>query len=166
MDANQVIAALDIPPGYSLKPVGRCHAEELANTLRDADREELRKLYGIEPRQAILDSVESSYWCLAFFDPAGKLICIGGVSGKPEDGLGLPWLLATNRIEANRWAFLSISRQLVAQMRAEFKCLWNGVDIENRAAIRWLGWLGFMFDPVPVTTAAGGTAQVFIMEDA
>lgn len=64
-------------------------------------------------------------------------------------GVGAPWLLGTNELEANARDFLRMSRDFKDQLLRRYSILRNFVDVRNTASIRWLEWLGFsLLDPV------------------
>ena len=57
---------------------------------------------------------------------------------------GVPWMLATQRLERHARPFLRHSRRAVADMKAGSRELQNFVDARNRKAVLWLRWLGFI----------------------
>ena len=59
-------------------------------------------------------------------------------------------MLATPLIERHdvKREFIAGSRVALDWLAQDFARLWNVVSVENRAAIRWLGWLGFAFGDV------------------
>jgi hypothetical protein len=141
-----IIANIKVPTGLRLVPVGRCHLDELANTMRSADVAELRDCFSVTPREALESSCKNPGWAVSLLDTKGRVICIGGMSiSTIDDGdeIGVPWLLASDLVEANKWGFLELSRQLVAEMRRTHPTLFNYCDARNTAAHRWLKWLGF-----------------------
>lgn len=143
---TDIIARIKVPAGLRLAPVGRCHIDELSNTMRAADVAEMRDCFKISPREALTNSCKNPGWAVSLLDAKGRVICIGGMGiSTMEDGaeVGVPWLLASDLVEANKWGFLDLSRQLVAEMRRTHKFLFNYCDTRNTAAHRWLKWLGF-----------------------
>lgn len=143
---TDIIARIKVPGGLRLAPVGRCHIDELAGSMRTADVAELRDCFAVGPREALESSCMGPGWAVSLLDTKGRVICIGGMGiSTMEDGaeVGVPWLLASDLVEANKWGFLELSRQLVAEMRRTHPVLFNYCDARNTAAHRWLKWLGF-----------------------
>jgi len=79
----------------------------------------------------------------------GRLVCIYGViSSTMLSTTGNPWLCATDALDEKE-----VRRVFLANMGPElqwvcegFDRLWNLVSAENQVAIRWLKWMGFIFD--------------------
>ena len=143
---TDILTRIKAPVGLRLAPVGRCHIDELSNTMRDADVAELRDCFKISPREALTNPCMGPGWSLVLLDAKGRVICIGGMGiSILDDGgeIGVPWLLASDLVEPNRWGFLELSRQLVAEMLRTHQTLFNVCDTRNKAAHRWLQWLGF-----------------------
>ncbi|HEX6215292.1 MAG TPA: hypothetical protein VFZ38_10760 [Vicinamibacterales bacterium] len=75
-------------------------------------------------------------------------ICMFGVAPAAElDGVGVPWMIGTNAVEAHASVFLRRSRDVLDQMRELFPVLINYVGAENATAVRWLRWMGFNLHP-------------------
>lgn len=92
---------------------------------------------------------------------------IAGIFGISAQGVlsstGCPWMLATDVIERPdvRRAFVECSPVALDWLAQDFSRLWNVVAVENRAAIRWLGWLGFEFGET--ITVSGHPFRYFSM---
>ena len=130
-----------------LVPVARAHIDAVAAALRPADRAEVWAAAHLMPFAAVSDSVarsETAFTGLVDGQPA----LIAGVGRASLLGAtGVPWMLGTALIDRHPVAFLSHSRRVVAGWRRDFARLVNRVDARNRAAVRWLAWLGFRIDP-------------------
>lgn len=61
------------------------------------------------------------------------------------EGIGVPWMLATNDILKVARRFVRESRNVVDEWVQEHKCLSNYVHADNEVSINWLKWLGFEF---------------------
>ena len=59
------------------------------------------------------------------------------------EGVGVPWMLGTERAYNCGRALLSLSPPVFAEMRETFSRLENVVDADNMRAIRFLRWAGF-----------------------
>ena len=130
-----------------LAPVAPGHIDAVAAAMRPADRAEVWAAAHLTPMAAVSESVarsETAFTGLADGRPA----LIAGVGRASLLGAtGVPWMLGTGLIERHPLAFLLHSRRVVADWRRNFARLVNRVDARNRAAVRWLAWLGFRIDP-------------------
>lgn len=138
--------------------IGPAHpdmAPFVAAALRPADRRECEALVGgpdVEP--SIRESIERSQWAFAAIEARG-ILAVWGVAPVTVIGRSsAPWALFTVLAADHRFAIARESRRWVALMRREFPEMVNAVDGRNRAAMRWLGWLGFeLADAVPLGPA-------------
>ncbi len=126
------------------------HALELAENMRDADRQEAWDLAHHTPEQATVLSLEASGGTTTGLAD-GKVVCMFGVeSAAIISTTGVPWLLTTDGVERHAQAFLRRNRKVVADMRGRYPLLRNYVDERNLLSIKWLKWLGFdVMPPVP-----------------
>lgn len=119
------------------------HVALVAPRVREADRAELWASGRSTPEQALAYgfSHSSSAWT-GFVDDVP--VCMFGVAPVSLlGGLGSPWMIGTDAIEAHQFAFLRRCRPCVEQMRSLYDVLVNWVDDRNVVAHRWLRWLGF-----------------------
>jgi hypothetical protein len=108
------------------------HLVELAQRLRPLDRREVLALGFDDPLVGIKDSAARSVW----------------VKASPDDPTrGYPWLLSTPTLARHRRAFLRGSPGEIGAMKAQFSALSGFVDARYVGAVRWIGWLGFSFEP-------------------
>jgi len=124
--------------------------------LREADREEIRAMTGIDPKLAVALSVAASDpgWAAELDGRVEAVFGVGPVNGS----LGRPWLVGTDEIEKHPVLFYRMSRGIVADMRARYEQLVNWVDARNELSIKWLRWLGFHIEgPEP----AGVNGELF-----
>lgn len=82
----------------------------------------------------------------------GVPACVFGVApASLLTGVGVPWMLGTDRLEQAERPLVRLSRPTLDVMHALFPRLVNFVDNRNERAMRWLAWLGFtLSDPVPM----------------
>lgn len=77
-----------------------------------------------------------------------RLICLFGVEAIP--GAGVPWMLCTGYLEqVPRAAMARISARVVREWRQSYAKLSNLIHRRNRAALRFVEWLGFSVDRKP-----------------
>lgn len=119
------------------------HAAHIARYIRDSDRAEIMASSGLEPMEALNASMlwSSMIW-------TGRIdcepVCIFGVGGPYLiGGLGIPWLIATDKVMTAKFQFLSLNKIYVRQMLGVYTVLKNYVDARNTDSIRWLEWIGF-----------------------
>lgn len=62
-----------------------------------------------------------------------------------------PWMVATDMINHKiaKRMFIKQSPKIAEDLAGGFARAWNQVYAENKITIRWLKWLGFVFDPEP-----------------
>lgn len=59
---------------------------------------------------------------------------------------GIIWMLATPDMYKIKRYFIKQCAGQINTLCQSVKFIYNYVDIENKASIRWLKWLGFTFD--------------------
>jgi hypothetical protein len=76
----------------------------------------------------------------------GVPVCMFGVvPASILSGIGIPWLITTNKVARHDKVFLRRCRPVVAAMLASYPRLSNIVAEDNTVARKWLAWLGFEF---------------------
>ena len=132
-----------------VRPARPEDAFELGPKLRQADLEEIRATVGASapPSLILLGCLSASRIRLTLTGDSGEVLALLGVSDTEEPDVGGVWLLASDALTDPRYVkkFLRGSRQVVEQLNAAYPLLWNYVDERNKAHIRWLRWLGFVF---------------------
>lgn len=127
------------------RPPTEADMDALAANMREIDQDECRLVGGMEPREALGESVGHALWAYAA-EIDGEVVCIFGLS---QDGLlaeeAYPWMLAANGIERHARTLLRLTPIYLARMQGEAERLYNIVHAHNRRAIRYLTWCGFTF---------------------
>ena len=119
----------------------RVHCRLLAETLDEAEREMIRKCWGIEPAEGLDRSFEASSLCWTILIDgrvAGMFGCSGG-----EGGTGCAWLTTAPDIEKVRLRFIRQSRGYIDRMLQRHGTLVSYAHVENRPLLAWLQWSGF-----------------------
>lgn len=117
-------------------------ARFVAKNLREDDQLELCAMGHSDISAAVMQSFERS--CFV------RVATINGVPailygvGKSAGETGIPWMLATPAISIFSRAFVRGCRHEVEQMQGMFPKLANMVHHNNKTAMRWLQWLGFV----------------------
>lgn len=122
--------------------------DALAASMRAMDRKECAIISGLSPREALEEGVANSpNATVAEID--GQVVCAFGCADASFlGGDGYPWLLCAEGIERHARTMLTCAPRFVGEMRGERERLSNVVHADNRSAIRFLRWLGFMFGEV------------------
>lgn len=130
------------------------HVEPIAQNARAADFAELLAAGGVSPSEAMLMGLSTSTAArTGLID--GEPVCMFGISpASLLTGVGVPWMIGTDRLERYQFAFLRRCRGELMDMGQGYTWLVNWVDDRNTCAIRWLRWLGFtIHDPEPYGVA-------------
>lgn len=102
--------------------------------------------HGQSPKSALRLGAQGSP-IVGVADVAGKAEAIFGVSPVSTiEGIGRPWMLGTQRLRAERRAFLIVGPAVIAQIERYFPRLENYVHADNGGSIRWLARLGFVVE--------------------
>lgn len=135
---------------YLIIPSTEDHAQELAFTMRQVDRDEIWASGHKFPLEALLGGIKGpgeAYTC--FYKD--EVVCMFGVTKQTLLGReGVPWLLGSDLILDHAEFFLRESLIFMDDWNGKYSVLVNLVDKRNKIAIRWLKWLGFnIFPAIP-----------------
>lgn len=140
-------------------PATEADAHELAPLLRAPDRAEVLAM-GVEPLDGLLASVRGSAeaWTM---HADGRIVFMIGVNPLSSIGrVGVPWLLGSDLVPVHRRAFMVETRRLLDVAHGRFPILRNYIHDRHRAALRWMGWLGFTIrDPRPIGSGVFWVAE-------
>jgi hypothetical protein len=136
----------------TIGPVQPGDTEELIAHLREADRLEVEASVGVDNVESTIHASVASSWQVWTARADGKLGCIFGVVPLSVlGGVGAPWLLGTDVMDANPRVVIRKSPKYIRPMIELFPHLMNVVDVRNKRSIQWLRWLGFrVHDDAPV----------------
>lgn len=121
---------------------------DIGNNLRKEDVREIAGLTGVPPILAVKLSIESAHWCRVV-SVDGKASMVFGVTKQPGcEDYGCVWLLSTPDIHKIRYKFLRESKMWLSAMfnSGPFNRLNNIADTRNDLHMRWLKWMGAVFD--------------------
>lgn len=131
---------------FEIVPAGRVYATQLAPKLRYADRLEIMASSGMEPLEALVESVlvsdEDMCWAATL---NGLPVAMFGANKLIDDDntVGGIWLLASDQIGLNKMDFMRKCKQHLAIMHERYEYLTNFIDARNLNTMRWLPRLGF-----------------------
>ena len=132
---------------------------------RPEDLEEAYLQSGQHPLQAILSTVDLSLASWAGYIDGELFVIAGVIPGDLETDTGIPWLIASPRMDECRVAIGRHTRYAIKRMQATFSRLENYVHIRNENAIKWLKWSGFTVeDEVTLLPATGAPFHRFYWE--
>ena len=119
--------------------------EYVIKNLRGDDLREILASHGPAAFTSIRNTVLDDDTLVGKVD--GRPVCLFGVTPRTLIGNGgVIWLVGTDDLVFHKIAFLKRNKPWVELMLRKYGTLENYVDVRNRVAIRWLGWLGFEFD--------------------
>lgn len=118
---------------------------DLAPKLREADVQEVKDAAGVDPLTALLVSFNHAAEANSIIAPDGEVIGMFGVNPTPDPLLATAWMLCSDRLPEVRKEFIPQSLEWVERVNKEYPILFNYVAKDNRAAVRWLRYLGFTF---------------------
>lgn len=132
---------------------GPVYANQMAPNLRPSDVLEVYRSSGLNPLDALLESIKLSdddmTWAATFDGlPVAMFGCNDikpeGVAAYEGITIGGIWLLATPGIYNNKLDFMRCCKNLLAVMHTRYEFLTNFVDVQNLTTLSWLPRLGFM----------------------
>lgn len=119
----------------------------IAAIARQADIDELTEALGVTIEDALLAGIRDSLNARQIVVDGQVVAVFGDAVFSLLGGVGVPWLISTIHVQKHPRAFLQVCKPEVQQMLTRHHHLMNYVDARNTAAIRWLKWLGFKFEP-------------------
>lgn len=133
-----------------IRDVAPGDADTLIRDMRECDRLEVKASAGGLWEHVLRVGLRTSLYSKTITGD-GELAAIFGVApASLVDGVGRPWLLATDVFDRHPRAVIRHCRRYIDPMLDTFPHLVNYVDARNTKTIAWLAWLGFtMHDPEP-----------------
>jgi len=113
--------------------------------MRQEDKDEIWHLARVTPGEALNMSIGCPGMKRAVLLD-GRVVFLYGVCDAGE-GVGIPWMLASQLLTKVRKQFLRESKEALEEMFDGYHTLRNVAWSKNREHIRWLRWLGFEFKP-------------------
>lgn len=131
------------------------HIPFLAENMREYDRVECWAS-GHVPAAALSHALRASLWALTAIVDDHPHAMMGVVSRNMAEGVGVPWMLGTDRVYDHARDMIRNAPAVIGEMHTTFPILENLVSAGNDRAIRFLRHVGFeIWDDVIMV---GGTA--------
>lgn len=128
---------------FEIVPAGRVYANQLAPYIRISDRIEIWAASGMEPLEALIESIEVSDEDMCWAATLNGLpVAMFGANRLCEE-IGGIWMLTSNGIYTNKRDFMRQCKKYLAVMHERYQYLTNFIDERNLPSMRWLPRLGF-----------------------
>jgi hypothetical protein len=127
-------------------PVLLEHAGWLAENLREEDRQEVARSHAVAPVQLIEHCVHSSSECFTIFDGPHLLGMTGVCPYSVLSSAASPWLLSTEYAAQHPRTLVKFTKPMIEHWLQTYTYLFNFIDAEYTAALRWAKWAGFTID--------------------
>jgi len=112
--------------------------------LRQADVEECRAMFGIDPASLFALGWNDETYCI--YNRQGTPVALSGIYPVPSSpNVGQIWMCATDQLEKHQIEFLKYSKNFIAEVSAKYDLVYNYVDARNAVHLKWLKWCGFTF---------------------
>ena len=132
---------------FKVVPAGRVYANQLAPRLRESDKIEIYASSGMEPLEALLQSIEVSdedmCWAATLNGLPVAMFGANHLMGEGENKIGGIWMLCSPAIYTNKRDFMRKCQQYLAIMHERYEYLTNFIDSRNVPSMHWLPHLGF-----------------------
>lgn len=135
---------------YGIRDATIYDVEYLSDKLRDIDLREIDAVSGCSPKAALRSGLRLSDFCkVGTVD--GRPVCIYGVrKASSLMAVGYIWMLGTDDVDKHAMKFARECDIQVSEMMKGYEVVYNHCLAESKKTIRWLKWLGFVFeDPKP-----------------
>ncbi len=132
---------------YWVGSATQADVDHVADNLRAQDIQEIKATNGeADPREFVLRCLRASRKTWAG-RVDGKAVCLISLHTPGLlSGYSHPWFCGTEQLREHKQAFLRRCKAFAAELHADGGTLINWVDVRNRKAILWLGWMGFKVD--------------------
>lgn len=125
--------------------------EGLAEVLRNLSAEDRAELHaaGLADAEAVFRGARVSSTLSGQVERDGRAVAIFGCTPAPNQGVGIPWMVATPEFRQRPRRAMELSRQVVGDMQRAYRTLVNWVHVRHTFAMRWLPAIGFTISEDP-----------------
>jgi len=132
---------------FEIRPASRVHCTQLAPRLRPCDVLEIERASGLDPLEALLDSLrvsdEGMVWTALYQGHPVAMFGCNNLSPEEPGVAGGIWLLASAGIYENKRDFYRKCKEYLGIMHEKYEFLTNFIDEQNQVTMYWLPRLGF-----------------------
>jgi hypothetical protein len=130
---------------FEIVSADRNMANQLAPHLKLADRREIMASSGMEPLEALLESIAVSDEDMCWAATLNEIpVAMFGANKLTDDNLvGGIWLLTSDKIALYPLDFMRHCKEGLTFMHKRYEYLTNFIDARNMPSMRWLPRLGF-----------------------
>lgn len=135
---------------YEVIPTTVEHVIELAETMRQEDRDEVWASAHFTAWDGLVSSIRYTDEPLTALAD-GVVLCIFGVGKRTLiSRIGYPWMLSSNAVPQHLRTWARGSKVAFNYLTRNVDYMENYVDARYTSAVRWLKWLGFtVYPPEP-----------------
>jgi hypothetical protein len=131
-----------------LEPSEMAHYEELAQTMRQDDRNEVYANSGLNPFEALAAAHNTSKYAVTLFINDKLAACFG--IRPHNDEWAVPWLLGTDAIYEHPFHYMRFSVNILGAFLSVWPNLINMMDARNEKGLKWARMVGFeIMESVP-----------------
>lgn len=132
-----------------LVEAGKAHIPPIAASMRQADVREVRA-FGKTPTSALQHGLAASLWALTALEDEVPVAMLGVAPKSMLNGIGVPWMLGSERIYDNPRALIRFGPAVIEEMLDTFPRLENLIAVDNTRAIAFLKHWNWEISPDPV----------------
>lgn len=128
---------------------------DFAPNMRDADKQEVEALTGLDPLACLMLGLMHSDPCMAGVSNEGEIVMIFGIN-QLDPGVGAIWMLSSNAIKDHARELVREGKRWLDEQHALYPVLTNVVDERNDVHRRLIKHMGFSFgEPINNYGVAG-----------
>lgn len=133
-----------------------------APRMREADKQEVEALTGLDPLACLSLGLMHSDPCMAGVGSNGEVVMIFGITRMDQNTGGI-WMLASDEIKDNVRELVRMGKRWLDEQQALYPVLTNVVDERNDVHLRLIKHMGFKFLE-PITDYGPGKVTVIPFE--
>ncbi|MGH0000107.1 phage protein Gp13 family protein [Pseudovibrio ascidiaceicola] len=136
---------------------------DFAPKMREADKEEVEAIIGLDPLAALSIGLFQSDQCCIGINPEGEVVGVFGVVPIVPNQIGSVWFLSSDAITRSARHVVREAREWLDEQNATYPILTNVVTDANTVHKRLLRSLGFTFG-TPIENYGTGRVRVIPFE--
>lgn len=122
------------------------HVQELAETMRSEEVQEVFAGYGASPEQALRACLANAEEAVTVLSD-GVVLAILGVSPMSLlSRIASPWMLTSEASREHARVYIKYTKQYINRWAEQYHLI-NFIDARYEASVRWAKWAGFTVHP-------------------